>query len=249
MSGLSPDRIGQEWETLQPKVAVVTGALKGLGFETARQLARQGYQVILTGRDAARGKAAQDQLAKECLKTEFRLLDTADLHSIEQFTKDVLKEFGRVDVLVNNAGIMVDGEKPSTLPEYASAIQRTFTTNALGPYLLSRALVPQMVKNNYGRIVNVTSGMGQLSEMNGGYPGYRMSKTALNAVTRMFADETRATNVLVNSVCPGWVRTDMGGKGATRSIEQGAKTIFWLATLPDGSPTGGFFRDKKPMAW
>ena len=234
---------------MQPKVAVVTGALKGLGFETARQLAKQGYQVILTGRDAARGNAAQDQLVKVGLKTEFQLLDTADLHSIEQFTTDVLKEFGHVDVLVNNAGIMVDGEKPSTLPEYASVIQRTFTTNALGPYLLSRALVPTMIKKGYGRVVNVTSGMGQLSEMNGGYPGYRMSKTALNAVTRMFADETRGTNVLINSVCPGWVRTDMGGKGATRSVEQGAETIVWLATLPDGAPTGGFFRDKKPMAW
>jgi len=234
---------------MQPKIAVVTGALKGLGFETARQLAKQGYQVILTGRDAARGKAVQDQLAKQGLETEFRLLDVADLHSIDRFTTDVLKEFGRVDVLVNNAGIMIDGEKPNTLPEYASVIQRTFTTNALGPYLLCRALVPPMVKHGYGRVVNVTSGMGQLSEMNSGYPGYRMSKTALNAVTRMFADETRGSNVLINSVCPGWVRTDMGGKGATRSIEQGAETIIWLATLPDGAPTGGFFRDKKPMAW
>jgi len=161
----------------------------------------------------------------------------------------VLREFDRVDVLVNNAGIMIDGEEPNALPEYASVIQRTFATNALGPYLLCRALVPAMVKNNYGRVVNVSSGMGQLSEMNSGYPGYRVSKTALNAVTRMFADETRGTDVLVNSVCPGWVRTDMGGKGATRSIEQGAETIVWLATLPDGSPTGGFFRDKKPMAW
>ena len=234
---------------MQPKIAVVTGALNGLGFETARQLAKQGYQVILTGRAAARGKAAQDQLAKQGLETEFRLLDVADLHSIDRFTTDVLKEFGRVDVLVNNAGIMIDGEKPNTLPEYASVIQRTFTTNALGPHLLSRALVPPMVKHGYGRVVNVTSGMGQLSEMNSGYPGYRMSKTALNAVTRMFADETRGSNVLVNSVCPGWVRTDMGGKGATRSIEQGVETIVWLATLPDGAPTGGFFRDKKPMAW
>ena len=106
-----------------------------------------------------------------------------------------------------------------------------------------------MAKNSYGRVVNVTSGMGQLSEMNGGYPGYRMSKTALNAVTRMFADETRGSNVLVNSVCPGWVKTDMGGRGATRSIEQGVETIVWLATLPDGAPSGRFFRDKRPLAW
>jgi len=231
------------------KVAVVTGALKGLGFEVARQLARRDYQVIVTGRDAARGGTAQEKLVGEGLKTEFRLLDVANTSSIEQFTTALLRERGRVDVLVNNAGIMIDGERPTTLPEYASVIERTFITNALGPYLLCRALVPAMVKNGYGRVVNVSSGMGQLSEMNGGYPGYRMSKTALNAVTRIFADETRGSNVLVNSVCPGWVRTDMGGKGATRSIEQGIETIVWLATLPDGSPSGSFFRDKKPMTW
>jgi NAD(P)-dependent dehydrogenase (short-subunit alcohol dehydrogenase family) len=177
------------------------------------------------------------------------LLDVANIESIEQFAKDVLKEFGRVDVLINNAGILIDGEKPVTLADQADVIHRTFDTNTLAPYLLCRLLVPQMIKNNYGRVVNVTSGMGQLSEMNSGYPAYRLSKTALNAVTRMFAWEARSANVLVNSVCPGWVKTDMGGKGATLSIEQGVETIVWLATLPDGSLSGGFFRNKKPMAW
>ena len=146
------------------------------------------------------------------------------------------------DILVNNAGIM-------TREDSASAIEATFKTNALGPFLLCKVFVPGMVQRGFGRVVNVSSGMGQLSQMNSGYPGYRMSKTALNAVTRMFADEAQGTDILVNSVCPGWVRTDMGGANAARSIEEGADTIVWLATLPEGSPSGGFFRDRKAIAW
>ena len=122
-------------------------------------------------------------------------------------------------------------------------------TNVFGPVQLCLALVPMMKVNNYGRLVNVSSGMGQLSDMNGGYPGYRISKTALNALTRILADELRDANILVNSVCPGWVKTDMGGPDAPRTPNQGANTIVWLATLPDGGPTGGFFRDRQQIDW
>ena len=228
------------------KMAVVTGALKGLGLGTSRALAEKGYQVLLTGRNEKQGQEMTKQLLREGLEASFLFLDVAESKAIEPFSQRVLREFGRVDVLVNNAGVLLDRTGESMLDE-ARAIEKSFITNALGPYLLCRSLVPQMVRNGFGRVVNVSSGMGQLSQMEGGYPGYRMSKTALNAVTRMFADETKGTNVLVNSVCPGWVRTDMGGAGAPRSIEEGLKGILWAATLPDGGPTGGFFRDEEQI--
>lgn len=229
------------------KVALITGALKGLGFETARELAQQGYHVVLTGRDEVRGKDALARLHRQDLKAEYRVLDVASVRSIEQVCSSVISDLKRVDVLVNNAGVLHDDK--SSLAGLASVIEQSFRTNSLGPYLMCEMIVPQMMRQGYGRVVNVSSGMGQLSEMNSGYPGYRLSKTALNAVTRIWADKTRGTNILVNSVCPGWVKTDMGGRGATRPVEKGAETIIWLATLPDGSPTGGFFRDKQPMAW
>lgn len=229
------------------KVALITGALKGLGFETARELAQQGYHVVLTGRDEVRGKDALARLHRQDLKAEYRVLDVASVRSIEQVCASVISDLKRVDVLVNNAGVLHDDK--SSLAGLASVIEQSFRTNSLGPYLMCEMIVPQMMRQGYGRVVNVSSGMGQLSEMNSGYPGYRLSKTALNAVTRIWADKTRGTNILVNSVCPGWVKTDMGGRGATRPVEKGAETIIWLATLPDGSPTGGFFRDKQPMAW
>ena len=132
--------------------------------------------------------------------------------------------------------------KPDTL-------RRALETNTLGPYQLMQKFAPMMKKAGYGRIVNLSSGMGQLEEMNGGYPGYRISKTALNALTRIFAEELLNTGVLVNSVCPGWVKTEMGGPNADRDVEEGADTIVWLATLPDDGPTGGFFRDREPIDW
>ncbi len=231
------------------RTAVVTGATRGIGLEVARQLARRGLRVALTGRDRRRGEEAREALARDGLATTFLELDVASAASIARFATDAVAALGRVDVLVNNAGISVDPDRPPSLAEEAEILARTFATNAVGPYLLCRALVPAMASAGYGRVVNVSSGMGQLSEMSSGDPGYRLSKSALNAVTRIFADETRGRNVLVNSACPGWVRTDMGGSAAPRSVADGADTIVWLATLPDGGPTGGFFRDRSPMAW
>ncbi len=146
---------------------------------------------------------------------------------------------------------MLDSSKrgASIFQADASLLRETFETNTLGPLFVAIALVPLMRRNDYGRIVNVSSGMGQLSDMDGGYPGYRISKTALNAVTVILARELEDTNIKVNAVCPGWVRTDMGGASATRSPEEGADTIVWLATLPDDGPSGGFFRDRRPIDW
>lgn len=232
------------------KIAIVTGSTRGIGRETAKELAEKGYHVVITGRDKAKGKAFAEELTKRDLRADYFPLDVSNTQNIEAFSDEVLGKFGRVDVLVNNAGIFEDQKQTGhALADYADTVTRTFETNTLGPLLLGLAFLPQMKKQGYGRIVNLSSGMGQLSEMGGGYPAYRISKTALNAVTKILANEAVGSNILVNSMCPGWVKTDMGGAGAERTVEQGADTAVWLATLPDSGPTGGFFRDRKPIAW
>lgn len=234
------------------KIAVVTGANRGIGFEVAKELAKNGIHVILTARNKTKGLVAAQKLKDEGLDVVFYLLDVTDIKNIEGLTDFIKKEYGRLDILVNNAGIVIDkedSEDKSIFKAKIETIQKTMETNVYGPLLLCQHLIPFMRKNNYGRIVNVSSGMGQLSEMNGKYAGYRFSKICLNALTRILAGELQGTNILVNSVCPGWVRTDMGGPEATRSIEDGAETIIWLTILPDNSQSGGFFRDKKEISW
>ena len=230
------------------KIAVVTGGNKGIGFEICRQLARQGVDVILTARDEAKGTEACEALRKEGVPSRFNPLDVDDPESIGRFREFMEREFGRLDILVNNAGINIDAEMTASDVDIGT-VSRTVRTNVFGPMLMCQAVVPMMRRHNFGRIVNVSSTMGSLTEMAGGYPAYRLSKTALNAVTRVLAFETMGTNIRVNSMCPGWVRTDMGGPEADRSVEEGADTAVWLATLPDGGPTGGFFRDRKKIPW
>jgi NAD(P)-dependent dehydrogenase (short-subunit alcohol dehydrogenase family) len=234
------------------RIALVTGANRGLGLETSRQLALQGIRVILTSRDTAKGEVALQVLQAEGLPAEYQPLDVADPQGVQLLADTIEARHGHLDILVNNAGVFPDSQDhggASVLTAGVDSITRAFDTNTLGPLRLCQALVPLMRRNGYGRIVNVASGMGQLAEMNGGYPAYRLSKTALNALTRILADELAGTGILVNSVCPGWVRTDMGGPSATRTIEEGVETIVWLATLPDGGPSGLFFRDRQPIPW
>lgn len=228
------------------RVALVTGANRGIGFEAVNQLASLGMDVILTARDEKRGREAARKLNKK--NVVFCQLDVTDKRNIAKARGFVEKEFGRLDILVNNAGILLDMDD-SIMSVDPEKITRTITTNTLGPLLVSREFMPLMKRGGYGRIVNVSSGSGQLVDMGDWAPAYSISKTALNAVTRLLAGGLEGTNILVNSVCPGWVRTDMGGKDAERSVEKGAETIIWLATLPDGGPTGGFFRDKKKISW
>ena len=230
------------------KIAVVTGANRGLGFEACRQLAKKGYTVVLTSRDSKKGEAAAGRLRDEKLDVHFHQLDVTKTDSIKNFKEYVAKEFGRCDVLVNNAGILPD-RGGSALDTPTDLLRTTLETNLFGPYQMIQAFAPLMVKNNYGRIVNVSSGMGQLSEMGGNYPGYRTSKTALNALTRIFSEELADKDILVNSICPGWVKTDMGGAGAELEITEGVDTIVWAATLPKGSPTGSFFREREKIDW
>ena len=220
-----------------PRTALVTGANRGLGFEAARQLGRLGYRVVASGRDVAKAKRAAEVLRIEGLDVIAFELDVASDASCAR-----LAELGPVDALVNNAGIAAPGTETDRLRE-------AFETNTLGAYRVTQALAPGMRERGYGRIVNVSSGMGQLSDMGGGNPAYRVSKTALNALTRIFANELAGSGVLVNSVCPGWVKTDMGGPSARLEPEEGVETIVWAATLPDDGPTGSFFRNKEPIPW
>ena len=232
------------------KVAVVTGGNRGLGFEASRQLAKLQYQVILTSRDEAKGKAAADKLQAEGLDVTFHSLDVTSDESSQKLAEFISQQFGKLDVLVNNAGIYIhEVGNDSVFDAKIDTVQQTIATNVYGVLRVTQALIGLMKKQNYGRIVNVSSGMGQLHDMGGGSTGYRVSKTAVNALTRIFASELQGTNILVNSVCPGWVKTDMGGENATKTPEQGVNTIVWLATHADGGATGGFFRDKKPIDW
>jgi NAD(P)-dependent dehydrogenase (short-subunit alcohol dehydrogenase family) len=231
----------------EQRIALVTGANRGIGFETCRQLGIRGYQVILTSRDAAKGEAATHRLREQGYNVGYHPLEVTDGESIAQLRTFVVNTFGSIDALVNNAAIYpIDG---SILNIDLTTVRETMETNVYGPLLLCQAFVPLMRAHGYGRIVNVSSGAGQLSSMTDYTPAYNLSKTALNAVTRMAADAVSGTNILVNAVCPGWVRTDMGGRSAPRSVEQGADTIVWLATLPDGGASGGFFRDRQPIDW
>jgi len=232
------------------RVAVVTGGNRGIGLEICRQLGRLGgIHVVLTARNEATGKAAAARLREDGADVDFRGLDVTSEKDIRALADWLAATHGRCDILVNNAGIMADPRGSRVLDSKLATYRETLETNVLGPLLLVQALVPLMKKNRYGRIVNVSSGQGQLADMGVGTPAYRISKTALNALTRILAAELSGSGILVNSVCPGWVRTDMGGPGAPRTVEQGADTTVWLATLPDGGPTGGFFRDRKPIAW
>ncbi|MFH0832884.1 MAG: SDR family oxidoreductase [Candidatus Aenigmatarchaeota archaeon] len=238
------------------KVAIITGANRGIGFETARQLAKLGIKVILTARDEKKGKDACNILKKEGLDVIFHQLDVTDNKSVENMYEYALKEFEKIDILINNAGISIDTDN-DIISVDIEKIRKTMETNLYGPLLLSQKFIPLMRKNGYGRIINISSTMGQMNsyELRSPFPqgtrssGYRISKTALNMLTRILAHEVKGSNILVNSVCPGWLKTDMGGPDATRKVEEGVETIIWLATLPDNGPTGRFFENGNIIRW
>jgi NAD(P)-dependent dehydrogenase (short-subunit alcohol dehydrogenase family) len=234
------------------RVALVTGANRGMGLEIVRQLSRLGLIAVLAARDLEKGKVAAATLAAEEFDVPVVALDVTDADSIRAAVAEVRGLFGRIDVLVNNAAILKEGllpEDTSVLDVSGDLVNQTFLTNTVGPLRMIQATVPGMRERGYGRIVNLSSGAGQLAEMGSGFPAYRLSKSALNALTRITAAELGAHEIKINSVCPGWVRTDMGGPHATRTVEHGAETAVWLATLPEDGPTGGFFRDMKPIPW
>lgn len=229
-------------------VALVTGANRGIGFEICRQLAERNFVVLLTARDAAKANSAAKKLAKVGA-VEPLALDVASASSIKKAVAEVASGYGRLDVLVNNAGINYDTWETVENANIDGTVMETITTNLLGPWRVCQVFLPLLRKSPAGRIVNVSSESGSLASMGAGPPAYQVTKAALNALTRTLAGELRGSRVLVNAVCPGWVATDMGGAGAPRSVREGAAGIIWAATLPENGPTGGFFRDGKPLPW
>ena len=227
------------------RVALVSGGNRGIGLEVCRQLAGRGITVVMGSRDAEQGRDAASNLPDGVVVHQ---LDVSEPESVERLARSVEEEFGRLDVLVNNAAISND-EGQSGVDADLDRVKEALEANLFGAWRLCEVAIPLMRRNGYGRIVNVSTGLASLEDMGGGSPGYRISKTALNVLTRILASELRGSGILVNAVNPGWVQTDMGGSGATRTVEEGAEALVWAATLPNSGPTGGFFRDREPVAW
>jgi NAD(P)-dependent dehydrogenase (short-subunit alcohol dehydrogenase family) len=229
---------------LAGKVALVTGANRGIGFEIARQLGRAGATVLMVSRSEALGREAVAALRAEGLAAEPHVADVSRHEDVVALCRAV----AGLDVLVNNAGLI--DEPVPTWEEPVAEWDTVMATNVRGPFLMCRAFAPVMKARGWGRIVNVSSGMGAFTGgLDGGHPAYRVSKAALNALTKNLAHELAGSGVLANAMCPGWVRTRMGGEGAPRTVEQGADTALYLASLPDDGPTGLFFRDRAVIAW
>ena len=229
------------------RVALVTGANRGIGLEVCRQLATEGFLVLLAARDERKAKAAADALSRAG-RVEPLALDVADANSIAKAAAEVARRRSQLDILINNAGINYDTWETVANADINGTVTETITTNLLGPWRVCQAFLPLLRKSRAGRIVNVSSESGSLAHMGAGPPAYQVTKAALNALTRTLAGELRGSHILVNSVCPGWVATDMGGSGG-RPVAEGAAGIVWAATLPNDGPSGGFFRDGKPLPW
>ena len=227
------------------RIALVSGGNRGIGLEVCRQLAERGYTVVMGSRDEEKGRVAAERLEGDVIPHQ---LDVSDAGSADRMAAFLEEEVGRLDILVNNAAISND-EGQRGVDADLDRVRESLEANLFGAWRLCEIAIPLMRRNGYGRIVNVSTGLAALEDMGGGSPGYRVSKTALNALTRILASELRGSGILVNAVNPGWVQTDMGGSGATRPVEEGAEALVWAATLPNNGPTGGFFRDRHPVPW
>ncbi|SHF40536.1 NAD(P)-dependent dehydrogenase, short-chain alcohol dehydrogenase family [Seinonella peptonophila] len=230
------------------KVALVTGGNRGIGYELVKQLALNGFKVILTSRDLEKGHKAALKCKESNLNVSFLMLDIDNPESIHQAVSIINERFGRLDVLINNAGVYLDRNK-KLVDIDPSILERTMATNFFGAYHVIRSFIPLMEKQGYGRIINVSSEYGSMGEMS--YPGvgaYKLSKLALNGLTRLLAAEIKG-DIQINAVDPGWVSTDMGGPSAPRTPKQAAESILWLATTGSKGPNGEFFKDGKRIDW
>lgn len=238
----------REDETMaeESPVAVVSGANRGIGREVVRQLAERGYRVVLGSRDLAKGREAARQIDPSGARVLPYQLDITDPASIDALVAWIGRTLGRADVLVNNAAILYDDWENAVSADLATA-HAALETNLFGAWALTQALLPLLRRSPHPRIVNVSSESGSIAGMTGGTPAYAVSKAALNALTRLLAGELRQERFLVNAVCPGWTATEMGGGG--RPVAEGAAGVTWAALLPDDGPTGGFFRDGRPLPW
>jgi len=231
------------------KIAIVTGGNRGIGREIARQLMKADMYVVIGCRSEPKCAMAVDDLQRESANIAGFQLDVNDTKSVRRFVEHVERAHGKPAILVNNAGVYPEKTEAKVEDTPTSVWRETFETNLFGAVRMCREVLPLMKKLRYGRIVNISSGLGQLHQMGEGSPAYRVSKAALNALTKTLAAEVAGSGILVNSMSPGWVRTDMGGEEAPRSVEEGAETAVWLALLPSNGPTGQFFRDRKPIPW
>jgi NAD(P)-dependent dehydrogenase (short-subunit alcohol dehydrogenase family) len=240
----------------EKRIALITGANKGIGLEICRQLGREGAVILVGARDKKRGQAATAQLKAEGIDAHLLILDVTHQPSITRAASWIQSEYGRLDILVNNAAVAHDTSlKPSEIP--LDTIREVFEPNFFGAVAVTQRLLPLLRQSAGGRIVNLSSSLGSLATMAdassfGGefrVLGYGASKAALNAFTVMLAHELRDTAIKVNSVHPGWIKTDMGGEEAPGTVAQGADTAVWLATLPADGPSGGFFFERKPFPW
>lgn len=227
------------------RVALITAANRGIGFEVARRLASEGLHVLLGSRDQAAGEKAARELSGDVRAVR---LDVCRDEECQAAIATAIAEFGRLDILVNNAAIYADGDATILDVPLALAVE-TFDVNAIGALRLAQMAIPLMLRREWGRVVNVSSGSGQIGSLEASDPSYRLSKIAMNAITIMLADACRGSNVLVNAVCPGWVRTRMGGASAPRTPQEAAQSIAEIAMLPDGGPSGKFFRDGREIPW
>jgi NAD(P)-dependent dehydrogenase (short-subunit alcohol dehydrogenase family) len=225
-------------------VAVVTGGNRGIGFELCRQLADEGYAVVLGARDQHRGDEAAARLARSAVTPLH--LDVADEASVRAAAAWVAHNLGRCDVLINNAAIDYDSDARAAEADL-DRVHRVMETNLFGAWRTTLGFLPLLRRSRRPRIVNVSSQAGSLATMGAGPPGYQVSKAALNALTRTLAGELKGDGILVNAVCPGWTNTDMGRGG--RPVREGAASVMWAVRLPDDGPTGGFFRDGRPVPW
>ena len=227
------------------RTVVVTGANRGIGFELARQLTARGDLVVLTSRSLANAQRAAEALPGDSSSLVPVQLDVTSDRDAAGLAEAIRAHSDRVDVLINNAAIHYDtGQRASTAD--LQIVEEAWATNVLGPWRAVQAFLPLLRASRHGRIVNVSSESGSLASMGGDTPAYSVSKAALNALTKQLASDLRADRILVNSVCPGWVATDMGGSGG-RPVEDGAASVVWAVELPDDGPTGGFFRDGLPI--
>ncbi|MGE7587783.1 SDR family oxidoreductase [Peribacillus sp. NPDC101480] len=230
------------------KVALVTGGNRGIGYELVKQLALNSFKVILASRDPEKGHESTQRLKDSNLDVSFLVMDVNNQESIHQAAITVNDQYGRLDVLINNAGVYLD-ESENLVTMDTSILEKTMATNFFGVYHVIRSFIPLMEKQGYGRIINVSSEYGAMSELS--YPGvgaYKISKFALNGLTRLVAAEIKG-DIKINAVDPGWVSTDMGGSSAPRTPKQAAESILWLATIGPEGPNGGFFRDGKRIDW
>lgn len=229
------------------KTTLITGANRGIGFEIARQLGKRDFTILAGARSEQKGKDAVKQLQAENIHAHFVQLDVNDAASIQGAYDEIKNQWSKLDVLINNAAILLDEEVPF-LETDAEMLKKTLHVNTVGPYLVIQTFLPLLQSGS--RVINVSSGAGQICGGMGTYaPVYSISKTALNAVTCQFAHALKNKGIAVNAVSPGWVRTEMGGSDAPRSVEEGAETPVWLATEAPLSYTGKFFKDKEERPW